>query len=407
MDYVQRAFEHIRHLSETIGGRGSCSPNHRRAAEYSAEALRSAGVSQIEFEPFRGMASTYLPFALAFASALTGTCLALFFGNRLTFGIAALMNFLGAWAMFAESEFASNWTRWLIPTAETINVTGAVSPQTNPKRQIILCSHLDTHRTPIFYSSTAWQKAFGVSVTGAFLSMVLSALTFGLGTLLDLNEFRWVGLLFGLVQMYALTLVISAEFTPFSPGANDNASGTGIILALAERLRAEPLTNTKVNFIFTDCEETGAHGILAYLKKHAEAFGKDAVYIILDEVGAGQLKTVTEDGLIRKSKTHPRALELARNANFGLTQSLIEAKGEAYTDALPATKQGLIALPISSAFPNPEQAVSHWHQMSDRIEFIDRQSLQDTFTFTWNILQAVDHQADAETISSFDSITSA
>jgi hypothetical protein len=74
-----------------------------------------------------------------------------------------------------------------------------------------------------------------------------------------------------------------------------------------------------------------------------------------------------------------------------LTRNLIEAKGEAYTDALPATKQGLIALTVSSAFPNPEQAVSHWHQMSDRIEFIDKQSLQDTLTFTWNILQEVDN----------------
>ena len=391
MDYVQRAFEHIRHLSETIGGRGSCSPNHRRAAEYSAEALRSAGTSQVELEPFRGTASTYLPFVLAFASALVGTSLALFFGNRIALGIAALMNFLGTWAMYAESEFASNWTRSLIPTAKTFNVTGAVSPQNKPKRQIVLCSHLDTHRTPIFYSSTAWQKAFGVSVTGAFLSMALSALTFGLGSLLNFNAFRWAGLLFGLVQMYALILVISAEFTPFSPGANDNASGTGIILAIAERLHAEPLMNTTVNFIFTDCEETGAHGIIAYLKKHAEALGKDTIYIILDEVGAGQLKTVTEDGLIRKHKTHPRALQLARNANFGLSRSLIEANGEAYTDALPATKQGLIALTVSSAFPNPEQAVSHWHQMSDRIEFIDRQSLQDTLTFTWNILQEVDN----------------
>ena len=260
------------------------------------------------------------------------------------------------------------------------------------ERQIVLCAHLDTHRTPIFYSTPAWQKVFGISVSGAFLSMALAALAFGLDGLLGWDWLRWAGLFFGLIQVFVLALVVSAEFTPYSPGANDNASGTGVILALAERLRQEPLARTAVNFILTDCEETGAYGIIAYLDKHAESLGKDAVYIMLDEVGSGQLKTVTEDGLILKHKTHPRAIQLARDAADGMKPGVVESAGEAYTDALPATKRGLIAVTVSSAFPNPDTATSHWHQMSDRLEFIDMQTLRDAHTFTWNILQAVDNQ---------------
>ena len=392
MNYAQHAYEHIQYLSETIGGRGSCTADQRRAAEYVRDELGKAGISQVDLETFNGAPSTYLPFTLAFSSALIGTLSALLMGTRTALAFGMLMNLLGAWAMFAESDFASNWTRWLIPAKKTQNVVGAIRPKQPAKHHVVLCAHLDSHRTPIFYSTPAWQKIFGLAVTGAFLSMVISILAFGIGGLMNWSWLRWAGLILGLAQSFMLTLVISAEFTPFSPGANDNASGAGSILSLLERIQQKPLTQTSIHFVFTDCEETGAYGIRAYLDAHAEKLGNDAVYIILDEVGSGQLKTVTEDGLIRKHKTHPQALRLIQEASAGLTRKVVEAKGEAYTDALPITKRGLIAISISSAFPDPSKAISHWHQMSDRIEFIDRQMLQDAHDFTWNILQIVDKQ---------------
>lgn len=395
MDYAQRAYEHIQYLSETIGSRGSCTAKECQAAEYSREQLKEMGVADVRFEPFNGAPSTYLPYTLAFASALLGTILALFVGNRAALGAGALLNLLGLWAMFSESEFLSNWTRWLLPTVKTQNVTGVIPPIGTSGRQVVLCAHLDSHRTPIFYSSRAWLKVFNLSVTGAFLSMALGALVFGLGGLFGWTWLRWAGLLFGAVQIFVLALVISAESTPFSPGANDNASGVGVTLAIAERIRQEPLLHTTVNIVLTDCEETGAYGSIAYLDQHADTLGREAIYVILDEVGAGHLKIITEDGLILKHKTHPGALHLARLATPGLGQRMIESRGSVYTDALPATKRGLMALTLANAFPDPGLTPSHWHQMSDRIEFIDRQSLQDACTFTWNILQTADQRSSS------------
>jgi hypothetical protein len=276
--------------------------------------------------------------------------------------------------------------------AKTQNVAGAIPAMGTPERQVVLCAHLDSHRTPIFYSSPAWLKVFNLSVMGAFLSMAMGALVFGLGSLFDWTWLRWAGLLFGAVQIFVLALVIFAEFTPFSPGANDNASGVGVTLAIAERIRQEPLIHTTVNIVLTDCEETGASGSIAYLDQHADTLGKEAIYIVLDEVGAGHLKIITEDGLILKHKTHSGALQLARLSTQGLGRRMIESRGSVYTDALPATKRGLIALTVADAFPDPGLTSLHWHQMSDRIEFIDKQPLQDTCTFTWNILQVVDQR---------------
>lgn len=393
MYYAKRAYDHIRYLSVTIGNRGSCTPNEGRAAGYVNDQLLALGVSQVEFEKFRGAPSSYLPYSLAFGAALLGTLIALFDGSRMALTIGGIFNLLGVWAMFAESEFAANWTRWILPTKTTKNVIGVIPPREAIEGRVVLCAHLDTHRTPIFFSTTTWQQLFGRITTAAFVSMAASTLTFLIGALIEWHWLRWVGVPFALIQISVLVLVLSADFTPFSPGANDNASGVGAILGLAEQILKEPLLQTEVNLVFTDCEETGAYGIINYLNKHSAALGKDAVYIMLDEVGTGDVKYVSADGLIFKHATHPDALNLANHAASALGLKTIVKTGEAYTDALPATKRGLIALSLCAEIPRN----SHWHQMSDRIEFIDLQTLQNIHDFTWNILQTIEHTQDDKT----------
>ena len=110
---AQQAIIHIQHLSETIGGRGSCTPNEKRAADYVARVMQAAGLSSVRIEPYRGAPSTYRPYALAFGLALFGTLLAWLFPNRLVWLVAATLHLLGAQGMLAETDFTPNWTRWL------------------------------------------------------------------------------------------------------------------------------------------------------------------------------------------------------------------------------------------------------------------------------------------------------
>jgi hypothetical protein len=392
MDYTQRAYDHIRHLSVEIKDRGSCTANEHQAAGYIVDQLQLLGVPQVESEEFRGTPSTYWPYCAAFGVALVGTLLAVWMGSQAGLVIGGIFNLLGMWAMFSESEFTANWTRWILPTRQTKNVVGVIPPKKDVEHKVVLCAHLDSHRTPVFFSTRKWQHLFSGITTAAFLSLVAATLAFFLGALFNWDWLRWAGILFALVQGFVLALVASADFTPFSPGANDNASGVGVVLGLAEQILKEPLSNSEVNLLFTDCEETGAHGMVAYLDKHSEALGKEAVYIILDEVGAGQVKIITTDGLVFKHATHPGAMKLARQVASKLGMDTREGVGAAYTDALPATKRGLVALALVSQLPQHSAGVNHWHQVSDRIEFIELQALQDIHEFTWNILQAIEHQ---------------
>jgi hypothetical protein len=389
--YTQQALEHIRYLSQVIGGRGSCTPKVRQAGEYVTAELHKAGVSQVAFEPFMGSPSTYLPFTMAFFAAAIGSAVALLVGNTAYLTLAAILNLLGAWAMLAETDFRFHWGRLALKKVPTQNVVGVIPPSGEPTRRAVLFAHLDTHRTPIFYSSTAWQNLFGFLVTATFLSMALGFVLFGLGALAGWDWLRWCGVILLPVQLFTLYLMGTADQTPHNPGANDDASGVGALIALARRLQAEPLAHTAVTLLFTDCEETGAYGIQAFLDDHAAELGPDAVYVTLDEVALGIIKYLNADGLIIKHPTHPKALELARRVSKALPDiKTIEEVGLAYTDALPATMRGRIALTLCTVPEDASASSGSWHQMGDTIDHIEPQTLENVQRFTWELLRQMD-----------------
>ena len=92
-------------------------------------------------------------------------------------------------------------------------------------------------------------------------------------------------------------VILGAHYdtTSDSVGANDNASGMGVLLALAERLAQPPWSNQAVSvFPFTlrliafGSEETGLHGSSHYVDELTDAELNDIrVMINLDSVGSG------------------------------------------------------------------------------------------------------------------------
>jgi hypothetical protein len=391
---AEQALAQVQHLAGQIGGRGSCTPVERRAAEYAAAEMRRLGAVEVSLEPFRAVPSTYWPFVLAFGAALLGTVLAWLVEGRWGLVTAALLNGLGAAGMLAETDLAGDWMRRLLPHRESQNAVGRILPVGEVRRQAVLCTHLDSHRTPIFYSSRAWLRAFGPVVGGALVTMALAAVAYTLGALMGWDWVRWLGLLAGVAQLFVLTLCLHADRTPYSPGANDNASGAGVVLALARCLAQQPLAHTEVWLAFTGCEEVGARGMAAFLDAHAAELGNDAFYLILDQVGIGRQGYLTADGLVRKHATHPEALDLARRVRAALQEiEVAERVGIAYTDALAATKRGLVALTLVALPRRGEEAEAHWHQMSDTADQVDPDSLADACAFAWRVLREVDQAA--------------
>lgn len=388
---VQKALSHIQYLSESIGGRGSCTKNEQLAGEYAARQMRALNMKDIRTDTFQAIPSTYWGFSMAFGAAITGSLLVVLFGGRGVMGLAALLTAAGVWGFLAETDFAASWVRWSLPKKESQNVSGRIAPAGQVQRRVVLAAHVDTHRTPVFYSSDRWYSVFTLLVSLGFLSMLLAAVLFLLGGLLNWEWVRIAALAPLGIQLFGIGLCLHADFTPHSPGANDNASGVAATLTIAARLQRKPLRCTEVHLAFTGCEEVGDWGMADFLKRHGAELGEDALYIILDEVGLGQIKYLTSDGLIIKYRTHPEALALAREARHRLPQlQITEGPGLAYTDALQATKQKRIALTVCTV-PEPNSGeTSHWHRLTDRVETLKPDDLGNTLEFIWALLQVVD-----------------
>lgn len=425
---TQDALAHIRYLSQVIGGRGSCTENEKQAADYVTAQLNGLGMLAVERQPFKAIPSTYWGYGLSFAVALTGSALVVVLGGRDVLILAAILNLLGIWGMLAETDFAPTWTHWVLPKAGSQNVIASIPPgwkvpagkpaktavdgvgnafaqNSEPVNHVLLCAHIDTHRTPVIYSSETWYRWFKVLVSISFLSMVLGALLFGLAALFYTStdpilalisnpRFMFIAaLIFLIVQAAALALCIQADFTGYSPGANDNASGVGALLALASRIRAEHLQHTHVHLLFTGCEEVGDRGIGAFIDAHAKDLGRKAIFIVLDEIALGHTKFLSRDGLLLRRKTHPYVLDLARQAQQQHPNlHVIEGPGLAYTDALEATRRGFPALTICAVPQDDSDMGSHWHRMTDTVDNLSPQDLQDAIEFTWQVLQVIDQE---------------
>ena len=89
----------------------------------------------------------------------------------------------------------------------------------------------------------------------ALVGIVVGAVACTLGALLAWQRVHWLGLVAAGIEAFALVMCLHADWTPFLPGAKDNASGAGVILGTAARLAEELMAHIEVALASTGCEE--------------------------------------------------------------------------------------------------------------------------------------------------------
>ncbi len=77
-----------------------------------------------------------------------------------------------------------------------------------------------------------------------------------------------VTLVSAVCSLLLILLCVQADSTPFCAGANDNATGAGIVLTLAEQLKTQPLAHTRVWLACTGCEEVQHYGAIDFFRRH-------------------------------------------------------------------------------------------------------------------------------------------
>lgn len=392
-DLAARALEHCRVLCEQIGPRPSCGAGEKAAADYALQVLADAALDARR-ELILSQRSAYRPFSLAIASALLAHAL----GGRspLRRALGTMLSAAAALAFAREAGLQENWTHRLLKPGDSQNIVAVIPAQEPPAnsrnaRRIVLCAHIDSHRTPIFYSHPLWLKLFSPIIALTFASLAIDVARHALARPTSSR----IGKLHILLQSISLALTLQADSTPHNAGANDNASGAAVVLALAEKLAQEPLENCEVWIAMLGCEEVGAHGMRALLRRHGK-YLQQASVLNFDMVGIGTPAVLESEGLLLKVECDPHlraiAFQVAEENRDLLSGS---HAGPAYTDAAVARNAGISALTIDSLILNghPAQARGgYWHQSEDTFDKIEPECLGKAAELGWKMLQRLDQQ---------------
>jgi hypothetical protein len=171
------------------------------------------------------------------------------------------------------------------------------------------------------------------------------------------------------------------------PGANDNASGCGTVVAAAAAVAGRRLEGTRVVCLLTGCEESGLWGSHAFLHENDTA---GWTFLNFDGVGANAgLRWLPHEGMTQKWGSDPTLLRLveriaADRPELGLSESVHDA-GLTY-DATPVLARGERALTITAQ----DRTIPHYHQPTDTVGNLSPDGLERALEVCRELVEAID-----------------
>jgi Zn-dependent M28 family amino/carboxypeptidase len=251
---------------------------------------------------------------------------------------------------------------------------------------------VDTQRTPIIFKTPRWIATYQVLTTAAFGLWLVQVVLYPVGTVTQWTWIWPVTILSALGSLYNTALGLHAERTPFSPGANDNASGAGLVLTLAERLQAEPLAHTRVWLACTGCEESQHYGAADFYQRHVGEL-HFPVSVVFEFLGCAGPAWLTKEGIVIPFHADRDLVALARELSaehpeWGAYPARINGGNTEMADALRA---GVPAITLVGMGPRGE--VPYVHQVHDTYDKMDPEVMGRAFAFAWAYIQALDARA--------------
>lgn len=362
---AERAQQIAVEIVERFGARPAGSEAEDRARSWTEELLRTWGYSVkrqlVSFPPFPQR---------SFSIALIGLYLAVSSWLIYAMPIAAV---LAPVCLY----FLPNLLRWEIKRRKTGAASEnlyAAPDETQTGKRLLLVAHLDT--APVrgvsgmalrLYGRSldlAQRMAFAVAA-GAILKILGLSLPQGLVFLLGTLGAAAGGWL-------AVAELLNQYRAPgnFSPGANDNASGVGAVLALAQYFASHPVEHLRIEVLISTAEETGMHGARAFAR--SLDLGSGYHILAFDMVGTGgDLRYAVRDGTWRALKFSEQMNESIRQTIPGSTPLwYIEKSG----DHAPFIEAGFPAAALQVT--GSPTADLRYHSADDTADFIELRAVQ-------------------------------
>ena len=386
--YVRRWLAHIQYLAEEIGPRGSTTEGERLGAQYCSDELANLELDP-QVDEFRSARSTYHPHLLAAGIILIAFIIYPLF-PPLSAWLAAALTLAALVSDLLELSFISNPLRWMVPKGHSQNVVAVLPPVGEHRQDLLLIGQVDSHRTPLIFRTPGWVNAYKAFTIIAFVSFMGQSILFTLGALTGWTWTWYAAFFSALCALLLAAMCIQADSTPFSAGANDNASAAGLVLALAGQLRDQPLNYTRVWLVCTGCEEVQHYGAIDFFRRHrAEMVNPNA--LVFELMGCDGPGYLTREGIIVPFNADPKMLDLARlvarqNPNLGAYPVKINGGNTEMADALRA------GVPAISLFGlTREGEAPYWHQVEDTADKMDPDVMGRAYAFTHKLIHELDN----------------
>jgi hypothetical protein len=385
----QTAYRVVEALSVCIGPRPAGGVEEKRAIDYLVRQL-GATCQEVRRLPVTGLPALFSSQALV----LTGAAFLAYCVDGLVEAPSAMLIYLVTF--FALPKVLSEARKRASAGSDrrSENLIGIQLPCGEPQADLIVCAHLDSakaNRVP----GELWPRLQRLFMT-AMLPLILSLSVAAALRWLDVRRpfapviiwqvLRAVGLTFALVFLaFEVLYAFVSRGRIFSPGANDNASGVGVVLALAQHFQAAPPSHLQMHYVLFTAEELGLVGSQRFVKQ-ARMDRKRTYVINLDMVGSGkQLRYVRGSELFPPRFTDSRL-------NALLKAACPTIRGHYYwmgnSDFHPFLANGFRAASLDVT--GDSRAEDAYHTERDTLDLIDIEALQMTAETVSRVVQMLD-----------------
>ena len=350
------------------------SPGEAEAADWIAQRLREAGCeAEVEAAEYHDGYAKPIG-TLAAITALAGV-IAMSRRGRLAGGVFAAL------AGAAIADDVANTRRVFrrqlsrpLPTQNVVAVTG----DRDADRTLVVLAHHDAASTGLIFDARfqAWlAHEFPGLVERLDTSFPLWWLVLagpGAVTLGAAWKRRSLIALGSVISAISTATMANIHASPVVPGANDNLSGVAVLVALAERLRVDPISGLRVMLVSCGAEEVIQGGINSFAKQHFPHLPQDRTWFLtLDTVGSPILALCEGEGPVVMEDYYDRRFRdlVARVADSSGAPLRRGMRARNSTDAvIPSHARYPTALLVSI---DKHKALSNYHLPTDTPENID------------------------------------
>jgi Zn-dependent M28 family amino/carboxypeptidase len=225
-----------------------------------------------------------------------------------------------------------------------------------------------------------WQGWLAIALSWALVTAVLRTRG-STGMAIDIAQLIPTA---GLVIATAALLELAGA--PFGPGANDNASGVALALALARALDVSPPRQLGVELVLQGASDGSMIGLRRYLRRRRkEMRAPNTVVLGIGACGGGSLTWWTADGTLVPLRFLRRLSDLARQVAGAAGE---QHRGRGISPAFPARVKGLPAITVGSL--DPDGLAPGSHLPSDVPDGLDPASLGRTLELALTLVDAID-----------------